>query len=861
MYETLLSLLQDDDFTVVESFDIPGVDASFAEVPRFLLDSQIGPWLNRWPREMRSGESGLWAHQAQALEALGRGENVVISTGTASGKSLVFRAIALYQVLRDPDSRVIVFYPLKALVADQLVGWREMARGLNLEEEIIGRIDGDVPAKEREDILQRARIVVMTPDVCHAWMMSRLSTPAVKNFVRSLSILVMDEAHTLEGVFGSNFAFLIRRVSAARNHVLGDQSKTHPLQMVAATATISNPGEHLRRLTGASFSVVDHQMDGAPQYHRTIAHIACPAGEERTVVKELQRRVLVENTTGAFITFVDSRKGVESLAIATQQEAGELLGSSGVFPYRAGYHGSDRQQIEQRLRDGDLRGVVSTSALELGIDIPHLIVGFNLGVPSTRKAYRQRLGRIGRSGPGVFIVIAPPNAFRRYGTSFEEYHQMSVEPSYLYLDNRFMQFAHGRCLADELDALGASTRLPTRIRWPAGFKEVCSAARPGGNRPPEFDAIAELGGDTPQRGYPLRNVGELSFDIKRNESAESFGQVNQTQATRVQPICTWPGHMKVVAWHTNAFTPFISAKPGTPGRSTQPRIRTWVNAGLNSADLQDGHLVQGENGFLAECQMQITERVEGYVQSGEFRPYQDLQQRNPNMRARSRNFRTTGVVFCIDEDWFKQGSVKQLFVDKLRDVFVHEHSVLKQDVGSAATNISVRSAEGGGQRSGCVAVFDQTYGSLRLTERLYLEFDHLLNRLLVAAKAELEQEGGNFQLIIEQVRTAFAGFSLGNAAVDLVCAVPEGYEQVFTKGSCVCYRKQGQSAVDVEIIQPTLMNGQLMYQVKVQRNPGQNPVREWVSASRVEASGDGDSWEYAWWNRETEAYEEPPDSS
>ena len=259
--------------------------------------------------------------------------------------------------------------------------------------------------------------------------------------------------------------------------------------------------------------------------------------------------------------------------------------------------------------------------------------------------------------------------------------------------------------------------------------------------------------------------------------------------------------------------------------------------------------------------MQITERVEGYVQSGEFRPYQDLQQRNPNMRARSRNFRTTGVVFCIDEDWFKQGSVKQLFVDKLRDVFVHEHSVLKQDVGSAATNISVRSAEGGGQRSGCVAVFDQTYGSLRLTERLYLEFDHLLNRLLVAAKAELEQEGGNFQLIIEQIRTAFAGFSLGNAAVDLVCAVPEGYEQVFTKGSCVCYRKQGQSAVDVEIIQPTLMNGQLMYQVKVQRNPGQNPVREWVSASRVEASGDGDSWEYAWWNRETEAYEEPPDSS
>ena len=142
MYETLLSLLQDDDFTVVESFDIPGVDASFAEVPRFLLDSQIGPWLNRWPREMRSGESGLWAHQAQALEALGHGENVVISTGTASGKSLVFRAIALYQVLRDPDSRVIVFYPLKALVADQRSAGAKWRGGLISRKRLSGELTG-----------------------------------------------------------------------------------------------------------------------------------------------------------------------------------------------------------------------------------------------------------------------------------------------------------------------------------------------------------------------------------------------------------------------------------------------------------------------------------------------------------------------------------------------------------------------------------------------------------------------------------------------------------------------------------------------------------------------------------------------
>ena len=203
--------------------------------------------------------------------------------------------------------------------------------------------------------------------------------------------------------------------------------------------------------------------------------------------------------------------------------------------------------------------------------------------------------------------------------------------------------------------------------------------------------------------------------------------------------------------------------------------------------------------------MQITERVEGYVdvQSGEFRSYQDLQQRNPNMRIRSRNFRTSGLMLFIDEDWFKQGSARQSFVDKLLEVFVHEYSVLKQDVGSAATNISVRSVEGGGSRAGCVAVFDQTYGSLRLTERLYREFDQLLDRLLAATKVEQNQEGGNLLLLIEQIRTSVADFSSTNAADSLVYSVPEGYEQVFAKGSHVLFRDRGQVAVDVEIVQPT----------------------------------------------------------
>ena len=524
MYDALRDVLYGGEFSVVERFEIPGRAASYAPIPRFLFDSRTGVCL---VRQFNHRENPLWSHQARALEELGHGSNVVVSTGTASGKSLVFRSFAFHKTLLDPQSRILVFYPLKALAADQLRGWREMARSLELDEAYISRIDGSVPVKERDDVLRKARIVMMTPDVCHAWLMSRLSAPVVKGFVQALTTIIMDEAHTLEGVFGSNFAFLIRRLIAARNLLLQGGTETPPLQFVAATATIKEPGPHLRRITGEEFSVVGHESDGAPRHKRLVAHVACPPGEAVVVAKALHDRVLANGREGGFITFLDSRRGVEGLAIASvvKQETSEvnsLLSAANVLPYRAGYAAEDRQQIEQRLQSGSLRGVVSTSALELGIDIPHLRVGFNIGVPETRKGYRQRLGRIGRNGSGVFVVIASPNAFLGYGTSFREYHEMSVETSYLYLDNRFMQFAHARCLVTELESLAASAKTPTRIAWPPGFKKAHAAARPGGNRPPEFDAIASLGGDTPHHGYPLRNVGESAYEIKRSRIPSSF---------------------------------------------------------------------------------------------------------------------------------------------------------------------------------------------------------------------------------------------------------------------------------------------------------------------------------------------------
>ena len=411
--------------------------------------------------------------------------------------------------------------------------------------------------------------------------------------------------------------------------------------------------------------------------------------------------------------------------------------------------------------------------------------------------------------------------------------------------------------------MGAPPSLPAGVRWPPGFRDVHAAARPGADRPTEFDAVAELGGDTPQRSYPLRSVGEFSFQIKLNESTESLGEMTQAQALRE----AYPGavylHLarkyEVKAWHTSAFAPFIRVKPTAPNRSTRPRITTWINASVTRADLIDGHLLKGENGLLAECQMQITERVDGFVDGngGEHR-YQELRQRNPNLRSRTRNFRTSGVVLCIDEPWFRRETSRRRISDSMREVFAREYSVLPQDIGSVATRIWLRGVENVETRGRCVAVFDEVYGSLRLTERLYVEFAHILDRLAAAVEATSDSsDSTEFATVLSHVREAFSTFT-GGVSVAEPGLVPEGYEEVFTKGSRVCARQKGQIAEDVVIIQPTLMNGQLMYQVEASPRPGRPPVRRWISASDLEPSGE--EWDYATWNRRTEAYEDPPDS-
>jgi len=851
MLEAFLQTVQASDLSAVEEINLPPRAERLEPIPLAYLDGKIGRWL-----QAGQFDCGLWAHQAQALRAFDRGANVVVSTATASGKSLVFQAAALKVLDAKPDAAILVFYPLKALVADQLVSWRKILTVAGYSADVVARIDGDVRPDEREKIMQTAQIIVATPDVIHAWLMSNLAKPDHKRFLRRLKLVVIDEAHVFDSVFGSNFAYLFRRIAVAAR-MTDSSDEPEDIRVVAASATISNPADHLLALTGLQFETIDESTDGSPQFARKILHLATKQGDEASIAAELQKALLSGSNTGSFITFVDSRQGAERLAIKT--EADDV-----VQPYRSGYEASDRERIETALRYGSLRGVVCTSALELGIDIPHFSVGLNLSVPVSKKSFRQRLGRIGRRRPGAFAILAEPFAFKSYGTSLADYYAASVEPSYLYLQNRFIQYAHARCLAEELEMLGVSGKkvVPAFIEWPDGFKKIFESAYVGSARPREFDPIHRIGGDAPHYNYPLRNIAEEGFIVTtgggRAGPPRRVGNLTLQQAIRE----AFPGaiylHLakgwKVYEWRSTAWDRAIRVGDTSSRAFPKPLLRTFVNVSLEKDGVVDGRFRRGNSGFLAECQLQITERVEGFQDRGERKLYRDLQAIDPNMRSKTRDFRTTGVVLRVAESWFVEKGAKERVAEVLRSLLIREYSISPSDVDSCATNIAVLKDGQRNAMTDAIVIYDAIHGSLRLTEPAYTRFDQLLSRLQTAIALSPKEADLLPTDVVEALSRWFNSLSPDGA--DVVGALQatnqtgskQGWLQVYKSGSIVSRRGIQGVLHEIEILEPEIVSGEeapkLFYRYRLGTSG-----KAMVPADAIEETGD--EWSYVYWNPET----------
>jgi DEAD/DEAH box helicase domain-containing protein len=355
-----------------------------------------------------AGIDELWSHQAEAFESALEGHTIV-TTGTASGKSLAFNLPVLDTLARDGAARALYLYPTKALAQDQARALSRLAGGF-LRHAIY---DGDTPREERRAIRRRSNLILTNPDMLHVGVLPNHDSWG--DLLSNLAWVVLDEAHVYRGVFGSHVANVLRRLRR-----LARAYGTQP-RFVLTSATIRNPLELAERLTGLEFRMVDR--DGAPRAERRIAMWNPPLLDERsgTRASALSEAAdlladLVERGVRT-ICFLKSRRGVELIqrfARLRLEDRGRGDLAERVAPYRAGYTPSQRRAIERRLAGGDLLAVVATDALELGIDVGDLDAALCVTFPGTVASLKQMWGRAGRRRAGLALYVAGEDALDQF---------------------------------------------------------------------------------------------------------------------------------------------------------------------------------------------------------------------------------------------------------------------------------------------------------------------------------------------------------------------------------------------------------------------------------------------------------------
>ena len=338
------------------------------------------------------GVTALYRHQAEAMEAVRAGDDVVVVTPTASGKSLCYLVPTLQALADDPTARALYLFPTKALGQDQVAELGELSRasGLHIN---ASTYDGDTPNPIRSAIRSAGQVVVTNPDMLHAAILPH-HTKWFQLF-EQLRIIVIDELHTYRGLFGSHVANVLRRLLRICAHY-----GSHPV-IVCCSATIGNPGELAALLTGRAARVVDR--NGAPSGERHILMVQPPLLDPATGARG-SAQMLATRWALPFLkagrqtlVFGRSRVGVE-LMLSNLREALRLGdGPRGrIRGYRGGYLPTERRAVERGLRDGELLGVVTTNALELGVDVGQLDVSILAGYPGSIAATWQQMGRAGR---------------------------------------------------------------------------------------------------------------------------------------------------------------------------------------------------------------------------------------------------------------------------------------------------------------------------------------------------------------------------------------------------------------------------------------------------------------------------------
>ncbi len=471
------------------------------------------------------GIEQLYLHQVAAIEAARRRENVVVCTGTASGKTLCYNLPALEHQLAEPRAKALYIFPTKALAQDQLRGllrFKERHPALDFE---CGTYDGDTPPDMRTRLRDRGHFILTNPDMLHSGILPNHTRWA--EFLAQLRYVVLDEIHTYRGIFGSNVANVLLRLRRLVEHYGGQ------LQMIGCSATIANPAEHAENLLGAPVTLIDE--DGSPRGPKRFVLWNPPTTDDQMS----RRRSPSVEAQALMVELV--RNGVQTICFCRARVVAELLYryvrdrllqvhpglAESIRAYRGGYLAEERREIERMLFSGELLGVTCTNALELGIDIGGLDACLIVGYPGSISSTWQQAGRAGRGTEEALVVlIAGDSPIDQYLMTHPEYFfEQNHENAILDRQNMHILLGHLRCGVAEL---------------PVGYEEV---ARFGEFAPAILDLLEEDGqvrrhGEAwywTGQGYPakdvsLRTAADDTYNIIDREQNQVIGTVDGISA-------------------------------------------------------------------------------------------------------------------------------------------------------------------------------------------------------------------------------------------------------------------------------------------------------------------------------------------
>lgn len=506
---------------------IPAHPALYDDFPENLL-TELAEYLRE------KGIERLYCHQVEMFEKVTAGKHVVITTSTASGKTLSFLLPVVQEILKKPLTRAIFIYPTKALAADQYRAIRPFLEYFGENRIVAGVYDGDTPVAERTRIRQSANIILTNPEMMNGAFLPNHSKYGFDFLFSNLKYIVIDELHTYRGAFGSHLANVFRRLSRVCRYYHADP------QFLCSSATIANPVELAAEICGKQFELVD--KDGSPAAERGYYLIQPPKimgkdgdyyGQVKitTVAAELLPELMDEGKN--FIAFTKSRKNVEIVLKETRDRL-EAEGFPGlhrpeeVSGYRGGYTVSERKQIESQMISGELMGLISTNALELGIDIGKISTTVLVGYPGTRASFWQQTGRAGRSGKrsdNYLILDQMP---------FDQY--IALEPGWLFegssenavidKNNLIIELAHIRAAAAEipltLDDIALFPDLGEAIPVLLGAEELASYN----------GKFAWSGGEFPAGDFSMRNIEDRRYKLLHKDSGKEITEMDESQAFR-----------------------------------------------------------------------------------------------------------------------------------------------------------------------------------------------------------------------------------------------------------------------------------------------------------------------------------------